>query len=169
MTQDNRLFRWTLVTTIVVAVAWVFWTLPANAEWPQNAFSCRAYRADLYWHEWARRHCRGYRWRHYRRTRHVPYASGDALCQPVIEATGEQGQNEASARESALTSWRGRVRFKYGERFTEFKHARYQREVCAPSSVPDAYRDQKLPPLFRCEISGRPCRVEARPLNREED
>ncbi len=169
MAQNKRLFRWTFAFVFVVAVAWALWPLRANAEWPNDAFTCRSYRADLYWQSWARRHCHGYRWRRHWRARHVPYASGDAVCQPVVESTGDQGQSEVAARENALTSWRGRVRFKYGERYTKFESARNQHEVCAPSSIPDAYRDQKLPPLFRCEISARPCRVEARPLNKDDD
>jgi hypothetical protein len=161
--MKHRLFLLSLIAALALIS-------PAGAEWPADAFNCRAWRADLYWHDWAKRHCRGHRWRYYaQRHRHVPYASGDALCQPIVEATGEQAQTVAAARDSALTAWRGRVRFKYGERFTDFQHARGQREVCAPSSVPDAYRDQKLPPLMRCELSGRPCRVEARALNKEED
>jgi hypothetical protein len=171
MAQNSRLFRWTFAAVFAVAVVWVLLTLPAGAEWPQNAFSCASYRQDLYWHNWARRHCPDWRWRQWRRwrTQQVPYASGDALCQTLVESTGEQAQTETVARDNALVAWRGRVRFKYGERFTEFKHSRDQRSVCAPSSIPDAYRDQKLPPLYRCEISARPCRVEARRLGKDDD
>ena len=143
----------------------------AKAEWPQNAFSCASYRQDLYWQTWARRHCPDWRWRQWRRWKahHVPYASGDALCQPVVEATGDQAQSENAAWENALIAWKGRVRFRYGERFTDFAKARMPSRVCAPSSVADSGRDKAFSQLYRCEIGARPCRVEARPLNKEED
>jgi hypothetical protein len=168
MTQNNRLFLWTLVTTIVVALAWIFWTLPAKAEWPRDAFTCKSYRADLYWQRWAREHCPSYRHKtwHRRRWTAPRYVAprGDALCQRVVPATGEQAQSEDSAYESAVTSWRGEVRFLYGERYSDVKNARDLDRVCAPSSVPDSVRDRTLAPLFRCRLTARPCRVEARPV-----
>lgn len=166
MTQS--LIRWCTAIVLFVMLVCIMLTRPAGAEWPNDAFNCRAYRSDLYWQSWARKHCRGWRrWkRHGTTTRYVVRSRGDALCQPVTEATGEQAQREDTARESALTAWRGRVRFKYGERYTDFDHARDKRVGCAPSSVPDAYRDQKLPPLFRCELIAKPCRVEAKRIGR---
>jgi hypothetical protein len=160
----------TLLALSLTAILAVLLSPPAGADWPADAFSCRAYRADLVWQSWARRHCRGHRWRyHARHTRHVPYASGDALCQPVVPATGEQAQSEGNAYESAITAWRGEVRFLYGERFSDISKSRGLDKTCAPSSVPDSLRDKANPPLYRCRISARPCRVEARPLNKEED
>jgi hypothetical protein len=169
MTQNNRLFLWTLVTTIVVALAWIFWTLPAKAEWPGDTFTYKGYRKDLYWGKY---HCGGRyrregceRWRQRRwKARHVPVASGDALCQPVVPRTGEQAQSETAAYESAVTAWRGEVRFLYGERYTDLDKARNKDRTCAPSSVADSVRDKTLAPLFRCRITARPCRVEARPV-----
>jgi hypothetical protein len=69
MTQST--FRWLFVAVALLALAAaVLTSIPAGAEWPQGAFSCKTYRADLYWKSWARRHCSEYRWRrwrHYRR------------------------------------------------------------------------------------------------------
>lgn len=62
------------IAVILALIAIVAATLapikPADADWPQGAFSCRAYRADLYWEKWARRHCSEYRWRRYGWKRH---------------------------------------------------------------------------------------------------
>lgn len=165
-------FRWLFAAVALATMTWVFLTLPAGAEWPtRDAFyRCDDYRNSRHWRSWANRNCHDWRRQHARRWRpqHVHVPRGDALCQSIVEATGEQAQTEESAWESALTSWRGRVRFRYGERFTDFSKARIPHRVCAPSSVPDAYRDQKLPPLYRCEVSARPCRVEAKSVKDED-
>lgn len=151
-----------LVTTLLLCC--VAFVSPSTAEWPHDAFSCRAMRQDLMWKEWARTHCPDWRrWRGYQ-----AYASGDALCQGVVEATGDQAQSENAAWDSAVTAWKGRVRFRYGERFTDFDKARAPSRVCAPSSVADSGRDKAFSQLYRCEISGRPCRVEAMQLKKGE-
>jgi hypothetical protein len=154
------------ISAVVLSVSMSLSLNPAKAEWPpQHAFTCKGWRADLYWRDWARQHCRGDRQRRWK-VRHVPVASGDARCQPLVPATGDQAQSEDSAYESAITSWRGEVRFLYGERFSDLKKARDLDRTCAPSSVPDSARDRALAPLFRCRISARPCRVEAGPVRK---
>lgn len=160
--------------------------LPAHAEWPADAYTYRGLKNDLYW---GRYHCGGrYReegcdaWRRrqryarYRHRRHRAVAPRDpgAVCHPLTAATGEQAQSEDSAQTLALRSWQGRVRFHYGERFIALETARDVRIACSPSSVADTVGGKLQDKLlgishFRCEISGRPCRAEAKPLQRDDD
>ena len=146
---------------------------PAGAEWPpRDAFwRCDEYRPGSDWRRWANRNCHDWRRHHARRwrTQYVPVTRGDALCQPVVPATGEQAQSEDNAYESAVTAWRGEVRFLYGERYSDIAKARYLDRACAPSSVPDSARDKALAPLYRCRIMARPCRVEARRVGKDDD
>lgn len=152
-----------LVTTAVSMVGAVVVLLAgsAQADWPHDAFNCKAYRADLIWQAWARKHCPRYRWR---RVQQVPYGSGDALCHGVIIATGDQAQSTKVATENAIVAWQGRVRFRFGERYIDINYARGQtgkdpEVVCSQSSVPDALRDKTNPTLYRCELSAAPCRA----------
>lgn len=160
---------------------------PAEAQeaWLRKAFTCKAYRADLYWREWAREHCRGYRWRRHRawharrwRRRHretvvrhvVQY---EPTCHAVIIAAGDQAQTHKAATDNAVLAWQGRVRFRYGERYLNIQHARGPRGrepevLCSQSSLPDAYRDKAGSTLYRCELSAKPCRVEAEKLSRRD-
>lgn len=90
-------------------------------------------------------------------------------CHGIVPAAGEQAQNEEAAFESALTAWRGAVRFLYGERYTKFDLARDPIKACAPSSIADSARDKTFPPLYRCRLSGRPCAVQPRPIHHNDD
>ena len=161
-------FRWFFAAVALATMAIVLWSLPAGAEWPpRDAFwRCDEYRPGRDWRRWANRNCHDWRRHHVRRSawrpQHVHVPRGDALCQPIVPATGEQAQSEDNAYESAVTAWRGEVRFLYGERYSDIAKARSLDRVCAPSSVPDSARDKALAPLFRCRITARPCRVEAR-------
>lgn len=149
----------------------------ASADWPRDAFTCRAYRADLYWHEWAREHCRDYRWRYRQRSRQAyrqhTYAHEDG-CRRVIESTGEQAQSKDNAEALALRNWQGRVRFHYGEKFIQFENARDRKITCSASSVADTVGgkiQEKLMGVshFRCELSARPCAAPARNISRGDD
>jgi hypothetical protein len=158
-------FRWLFAAVALAAMTWVLLTT-AGAEWPERDafYRCDSYRDSRDWRRWANRNCDDWRRQHARhwRPRYVHIPRGDALCQPVVPASGEQAQSEDNAYESAVTAWRGEVRFLYGERYSDIAKARRLDRVCAPSSVPDSARDKALAPLFRCRITARPCRVEAR-------
>lgn len=162
------------ITAAAIAAVLTLAIGPASAQeaWTDHAFTCRAYRADLYWHRWAREHCRDYRWRwrrYHRSHQWQPVNPDGVVCHGFVPAVGEQAQSEEAAWEAAIVAWRGRVRWLHGERFTDHQAARNLIKACAPSSVPDAYRDQKLPPLYRCEMQARPCRAVPRKVDREDD
>lgn len=149
-----------------------------KAEWPNDAFSCRAYRADLYWHQWARENCRGYRWRQHHQARAYyqrrNYNDDDGVCRRVIDATGEQAQSKDSAEALALRNWQGRVRFHFGEKFIVFENARDRKITCSASSVADTVGGKIQEKLlgvshYRCELSARPCAAPARTIGRGED
>jgi len=140
----------------------------AIAEWPpRDAFyRCDEYRPGRDWRRWANRNCSHWR-RHHHARRAVTRA--DTVCHAAVAATGEQAQSEAAAWDAAIVAWRGRTRFLHGERYSDDRVARDMQKTCAPSSVPDAYRDAKLPALYRCEISAKPCRPLPRKLEKDED
>jgi hypothetical protein len=173
MAQNSRLFRWTLATLLMGLTAWVWWTLPAGAEWPNDAFSCRALRQDLYWHNWARRHCRGYNWRKYHARHHRYVAPSDPTCHRLISATGGAAQSDESAKSRALLAWQAEVAFHFGDRYLNISEAKDATIACAQAGVPDTV-GSKIQDFIgvghvRCHITARPCRVEARPLNKDDD
>jgi hypothetical protein len=161
---------WLVLFAIMIAVALIAGA-SARSEFPRDAFTCRAYRADLYWHRWAREHCPGYRHKTWRRRWTAPRHAvpREPTCHALVPAIGEQAQSEASAWDAAIVAWRGRVRWLHGERFSDHNAARDLVKACAPSSVPDAYRDAKLPQLYRCEVVARPCRAPPQRIGKGDD
>jgi hypothetical protein len=84
MTQTK--FRW-LFAAVAVVLGFIA-IATARADWPENAFSCKAYRADLAYRDWAREHC-GRRWRHYRDSYHKPSPDADVMSAQVrLQALG---------------------------------------------------------------------------------
>lgn len=172
MTKSEKRFLWRVSAILMGILIWMAITPPAGAGEPEQ-FTHEAYRRDLYWRGYycrdGRYHaegCDAWRWRRQHRHYHQPVNPDSVVCHAMVPAVGEQAQSEEAAWEAAITSWRGRVRWLHGERFTNHKAARDLLRACAPSSVPDAYRDQKLPPLYRCEMQARPCRPQAMKIGR---
>jgi hypothetical protein len=84
MTQTK--FRW-LFAAVAVVLGFIA-IATARADWPQDAFSCRAYRADLAYRDWAREHCSGRRWRHHH-SYHKPSPDADVMSAQVrLQALG---------------------------------------------------------------------------------
>jgi hypothetical protein len=165
MTQST--FRWFLAVAALVAFAWIMLTMPARAEWPHNAFSCKSYRADLIWREWALENCPRYRRRHWRVRAQAHWkapAYDGAVCHGSIIITGDQAHTTKDATANAVLAWQGRVRFRYGERYIDMGSAKDATVVCAQSSVPDAFRDKAGATLYRCELQARPCRATAKKM-----
>lgn len=70
--MTNRITIAGLIGILIFLVALAFAVVrSARAEWPERAFTCKAYLNDIYWRSWAKRHCPGYRWRYHRRYRHA--------------------------------------------------------------------------------------------------
>jgi hypothetical protein len=83
MTQTG--FRW-LFAAVAVVLGFIA-IATARADWPENAFSCRAMRADLAYQDWAERHC-GRRWRHHH-SYHKPSPDADIMSAQVrLQALG---------------------------------------------------------------------------------
>jgi hypothetical protein len=169
----------TLLALSLTAILAVILTPPAGARDPEP-FTYKWYKNDLYYKHYfcggryRAEGCDNWRWRrHYRRTRHVPYASGDALCHRMISATGGAAQSEESAKSRALLAWQAEVSFHFGDRYLSIERAKDATIACAQAGVPDTV-GSKIQDMIgvghvRCHVVARPCRVEARPLNKEED
>jgi hypothetical protein len=153
------------ISAVVLSVSMSLSLNPAKAEWPHNAFSCRAYKADLVWHRWARRHCPSYRWRKAWRPRHVASDTG-AHCHIVVAATGAQAQSVAKAQERALIAWMGDVSYRFGSRYMDIGHAKGRLIDCSISDVGDTLGSKIQDALgvghYRCRLTAAPCRAEAR-------
>lgn len=139
-----------MIRTAIIALALAATIAPASADWRDRAFQGHAYRTGDDCRRCGRHHRR---WRARR-----PVVRHDGKCKPAVAVTGDQGQNEAAAWAHAVTAWRGRVRWLYGERYADDQLAQDVTRACAPSSIPDAYRDKANPQLYRCELVARPCR-----------
>ena len=159
------------ITTITIVAAAAI--APAAAE--PEAFSYHWYKRDVYWGKFycgGRYHpegCETWRWRRWRAQQ--PQGLDEPLCHDRTEATGDQAQSEENAEALALRSWRGRVRFKYGEIYTAFEYAKDPKIVCAPSDVADTVggKISKLAGIshWRCELSAKPCRPQPRKVEKD--
>jgi hypothetical protein len=176
MTQDSRFFRWCVAVTVLVALAWIILTLPANAEWPQDAFSCKSYRADLVWRNWARRHCHQYRQRRWK-VRHVPVASsvgvpkvGSQHCpSTIINVVSGERQGEDKAKGDARKMFMGEASARYGLVYAELSYAKNIRWRCFPAQAHDTWTGALSKGAnrmmggdgqnIRCELWASPCSV----------
>jgi hypothetical protein len=171
---QNRLFRWTLATLLMGLAAWVLLTLPAGAEWPQNAFTCRAYRADLYWHNWARENCPSYRWRRSWRHRYVTQpvvpAIGSQHCPgTIINVVSGEHQGEEKAKGGARKMFMGEASTRHGLAYAELGFAKHIRWRCFPAQAHDTWTGALAKvgnkamggdgQNVRCELWASPCSV----------
>lgn len=138
---------------------------PASAqfgEWPSRAFGEYEYE----------RPSRRYRPEHTRQRhiREVQRRDWDG-CLELQRDIGDEQPREGEAKYAASHRWAARVRFHYGEKFTDLNNARDVRYTCIRSSVyerPDSDDDDEgkgrtsLRPLYRCEVAARPCRAPSR-------
>lgn len=177
MTQD-RMFRWTFATFLVVAVAWALWPLRAGASEPEP-FTYKWYKNDLYYKHYfcggryRAEGCDRWRWRKHHARHHRYVVPSDPTCHRLISATGGAAQTEESAKGRALLAWQAEVAFHFGDRYLGIDNAKDATIACAQAGVPDTV-GSKIQDFIgvghvRCHITARPCRVEARALNKEED
>jgi hypothetical protein len=79
-----------------------------------------------------------------------------ARCQGIIAAVGIERTSKATALAAAHDAWIARVRFDYGERYTDLSNAIDASSVCTASTpVSPAVLIKKV--YFRCKIWARPC------------
>lgn len=69
----------------------------------------------------------------------------------LISEIGAARITEGMAKTSALKNWARKVRFKYGELYTDFANARDAETRCTKSNIGTLYDN------YRCEINGVPC------------
>lgn len=103
-------------------------------------------------------------------------ATGHVECFPPIEARSHERQSEDNAWDDAQRSWQNTVRWKYGERFMDIRHAAKIDKRCGPSTVSESVAGKVVEAVrgavgaddsgrrWRCEVRATPCLA---PLDRD--
>lgn len=79
---------------------------------------------------------------------------GDAArCHGIIAAVGFEQSTQEKALIAAHDAWIARVRFDFGERYTDLSYATDANSVCTASSITPFLKRAR----FRCKIWARPC------------
>ena len=90
--------------------------------------------------------------------RHIP--TEETECKPPVKVNGDQGLSRDKAEGEARKHFTATVRWRYGERFSDYENAREKIMECNQSSIPvtGGVVGNVLPKEYRCEIIAMPCR-----------